>query len=245
LRREERLERIAGILGRQSLLTVQDICELFGVSRDTARRDLVLLEEQGRITRTRGGAVSNTVRTFDSRQQDNELTKKKIAGAASEHIKDGDVIFMDTSTTVYYVSDYIADTKVTIVTQSLYIAQHFGHLKHADIFLLGGKLNKDDHFVYGSMVHNMLEHFRADVALLGTCGIYDGETAVRHAEDAMLKRKMMARSDKVLLLADSSKFGVKMPYSVSPLEQIDVLVTDADPVPHLAGPSRPKAIERV
>ncbi|UUZ84271.1 DeoR family transcriptional regulator [Paenibacillus sp. P26] len=54
LKQEERLDRIVEILRTQSLLTVQDICDLFQVSRDTARRDLVLLEEQGRITRTRG-----------------------------------------------------------------------------------------------------------------------------------------------------------------------------------------------
>lgn len=245
MNQEERLNRIVEILDRQSMLTVRDLCAMFGISRDTARRDLVLLEEQGRITRTRGGAVPRAVRAFRSRQQDNESIKKKIARAASAYIKEGDVIFMDTSTTVYHVTEFIGDKKVTIITHSLYIAQHLAHVTQAEIFLLGGKLNKREQFVSGSMVLNMLEHFRADLALLGTCGIYEDEIAVREAEDSLIKRKMIARSNKTLLLADHSKIGLHMPYSVCSLRDIDVLISNTDPKEHWKGSSRPRHIERV
>ncbi|QYR22665.1 DeoR/GlpR family DNA-binding transcription regulator [Paenibacillus sp. sptzw28] len=245
MKQEERLDQIAEILSRQSLLTVQDICELFHVSRDTARRDLVLLEEQGRITRTRGGAVSPKVRSFSSRHLDNELTKKKIARAASSYIQEGDVIFMDSSTTVSYLSEFISDMKLTVITASLHIAQSLARMKHVEVYLPGGKLNKEEHFVQGSMVIKMLELFRADLALLGTCGIHEGEVVVIDAEDCLVKQQMISRSEKVLLLTDHSKVGLKMPFCVSPLKDIDVLITDSDTGENRLGLSRPKHIEWV
>lgn len=245
MKQEERLDRIVEILRTQSLLTVQDICDLFQVSRDTARRDLVLLEEQGRITRTRGGAVSPDVRSFGSRQQANEAAKKAIARAASAYVKDGDVIFMDTSTTVASMAEFIADKEMTVITHSLPIARSLASLKHAEVYMLGGRIHKEDHFVSGSMVLNMLDLFRADLALMGTCGIYEGEIVVMDAEDAQIKQRMIARSEQVLLLTDRSKIGLKMPYRVGSLEEVDVLITDLESEGNDWGGIRPRRIQRV
>jgi len=222
-----RLDVIAQWLQTQPLITVSDICERFGVSRDTARRDLVKLQEQGRITRARGGAAPAAVPDFRQRQDERAESKRGLAAAAASYIRDGATVFLDASTTVSYLAEFVKEKRLTVVTASVPIARSFAELEGTDVYTLGGRMNKRDLYASGSMVIAMLDYFRADVALLGACGVYRGEMTVQDAEDAMIKQKMIARSDEVLLLADRTKLGMRLPFSVGALEDVDVLLTDA------------------
>ncbi|WP_334074402.1 MULTISPECIES: DeoR/GlpR family DNA-binding transcription regulator [Paenibacillus] len=239
---ETRLSLIEDMTKTMALVTVQNICDTFQVSRDTARRDLVKLEQQGRITRTRGGAVSSTIQTYVRRKEDSGDIKRKLAQAASPLPKDGDLLFMDSSTSVALLAEFIGDRALTIVTHSLHISQAFSHLPKVELVLLGGRLHPRDQYVYGSSALDALDQYRADWFFTGACGIEEGEITGVHWEDALIKRKMIARSRNVIMLADHSKWNVDFPYKVGRLEEVDILFTDRE-LPLTAGTaSKPKEI---
>jgi len=240
---ETRLSLIEDMTKTMALVTVQNICDTFQVSRDTARRDLVKLEQQGRITRTRGGAVSSTIQTYVQRKEESGDLKRKLAKAASSLPKDGDLLFMDSSTSVACMAEFIGDRALTIVTHSLHIAQAFSHSPKVELILLGGRLHSRDQYVYGSAALDALEQYRADCFFTGACGIDEGEITGVHLEDALIKQKMIARSRNVVMLADHSKMNVNFPFRIGRLEEVDILFTDRELPMDAADPvSKPKEI---
>ncbi|MDP4097929.1 DeoR/GlpR family DNA-binding transcription regulator [Paenibacillus sp. P96] len=241
----QRLSQIVEMTNTMALVTVQDICDTFQVSRDTARRDLVKLEEQGKITRTRGGAVSATIQTYVQRKEENGVTKRKLAKAAASYVQNGDVLFMDSSTSVAALAEFLIEKSLTVVTHSLHIAQCFGNLPRTEIIIPGGRFNPEEQFVYGTDALAALDRFRANCFFTGACGLDDGEITAANLEDALIKQKMMSRARQVFLLADHTKINVNYPYKVGHLEEIDILFTDREISPRLHVSARPKHIQVV
>ncbi|UJF32140.1 DeoR/GlpR family DNA-binding transcription regulator [Paenibacillus hexagrammi] len=234
---EERLISIINYLKTNKRITVDQICEQYDVSRDTARRDMVKLEEQGRIIRTRGGAIlptlSKDVGNYEQRLQAESSSKLTIGKTAAALILDGDYIMMDASTTVLHAATAMNSKNNVVVTSSIEIAATLARKGDTTVHMLGGVLDNQHHSVYGAKAIEMLNDYHVDKLLIGTCGITEDGLTAPNEEDSYLVRAMMQHADQVIMLADHSKFGKKLFHRVVGFESIDILITDQELSPEM------------
>lgn len=235
---EERLIAIMQYLKQHHRISVQEICDLFGVARDTARRDILKMEEQGLIIRTRGGAIlpalTKEINNYKERLQFESEGKRAIGQYAASLIKDGDYVILDASTTVQYAAEYWSTKNNVIVTNSIDIAGIMTNKEQVTIHLLGGRLNQQHRHVVGSQTLAMLGDYQVDKLFLGVGGITVEGLSNPYEEDGFVKREMMKRAEQVIVLADHTKFGKKSFHRVADLDQIDLVITDKEPEGEIA-----------
>ncbi|MCA0984866.1 DeoR/GlpR family DNA-binding transcription regulator [Halobacillus yeomjeoni] len=227
---EERIIGILQFLKDHRRISVEQICEKFNVSRDTARRDLVKLEDRKAIVRTRGGAIlpssHNQVKNYSHRLKTVSSEKQRIGKEAATMIHDGDRIILDTSTTVQACANHMGAIDCTVITNSIHQAESLSNKEHVNIQLLGGQLEKEHRFLYGTSVIERLKKFNVDKAFIGVVGISDKGLTIAHEEDGMVKRNMMEQASEVIVLADHTKFGTTEFFQFASLDDVDVIITD-------------------
>ncbi|WML50034.1 DeoR/GlpR family DNA-binding transcription regulator [Neobacillus sp. PS3-34] len=230
---EERLIAILDYLKMNNRITVEEICTLFDVSRDTARRDLVRLEEEKSIVRTRGGAIlpsiHDEVKNYSNRLKTVSEEKKIIGKIAASLIYPGDRVILDASTTVQSCAEHIENMDCTIITNSINQAEVLSSKPDVNIQLLGGTLQKEHRFLYGSSVVEKLSEYQVDKAFVGVVGISEKGLTIAHEEDGMVKRKIIQQAKQVIVLADHTKLGNTDFFRYADLQDIDLLITDRTP----------------
>lgn len=235
---EERLDSILKHIHRHKRIRVEEICDRFGVSRDTARRDLVKLEEQKMIVRTHGGAIPSTlmkeVGFYDERARMGTDDKRAIGLAAAQLVRDGDHLFLNASTTAQAAAECIRTANHVVVTNSIDIAGILARHPSMTIQLLGGQLHQRQRFVFGARTMGMIADYLVDKLLLGVGAISAGGISSPYEEEGHLLRTMLRHADQVVALADHTKFGKRQFFKVAPLQEINVLITDRQPDRELA-----------
>ncbi len=230
---EERLALILEHIRMHQRVSVQEICDLFGVSRDTARRDLVKLDEQRAIIRTRGGAIlptlSKQVYGYKERLHRESTSKRQIGRVAASLVKEGDYIILDASTTVQFVAEYLSARDVVAITNAIDIADILSGKDRVTIHLLGGRLDREHRFLYGASTIAKVADYRVDKLFLGVGGISADGLSYPHEEEGYVKREMIRRADQVIVLADQTKFGKRLFHKVSGLDPVDLIITDRQP----------------
>ncbi|RSL32537.1 DeoR/GlpR transcriptional regulator [Salibacterium salarium] len=230
---EERMDAVLQHLKQYQRMSIQEMCTLFGVSRDTARRDVIKLTEQQSVVRTHGGVmlpnVRETLKGYKERLEKAASEKRLIAEKAVEKINEGEAIMLDASTTVQFAAEQINTFPLTVITNSIVNAESINDSIELDIYLLGGRLNTEHRFLYGPSTLAKLDQFYADKAFVGVIGICEDGFYYAHEEDAAVKKRMVDRADKVYVLADHSKFFKKHFYKGMELHGADVIITDALP----------------
>lgn len=230
---DERLLSIIEFLKKNNRISVEQICSLFDVSRDTARRDLVRLEEEKAIVRTRGGAllpsIHDEVKTYTNRLKTVSEEKKRIGKLAASLIYPGDRVILDASTTVQSCAEQIDNIECTIITNSINQAEVLSDKPKINIQLLGGTLQKEHRFLYGSSVVEKLSEYHVDKVCIGVVGISEMGLTIAHEEDGVVKRKMIQQAKQVIVLADHTKIGITDFFRYADLQDIDLLITDQTP----------------
>ncbi|MCM3630554.1 DeoR/GlpR family DNA-binding transcription regulator [Paenibacillus glycanilyticus] len=229
---EERIQSIVDYLKRNQNISMEDICTKYEVSYDTARRDLVRMEADGLIVRVRGGAILPTmtkhINSYKERLAD-AGSKRSIALTAAGLIQNGDYMMLDTGTTTQFIAEFMSTTGNVVVTNSIDIAAILCDKPQTTTHLLGGMLHAWHRYAYGPRTIEMLSDIRVDKLFLGTCGISAEGLFTPTVEEAYLKREMIKRANQVILLADSAKFEKTLFHRVCPFDDIDILITDAEP----------------
>ncbi|MBM7587762.1 DeoR/GlpR family transcriptional regulator of sugar metabolism [Bacillus pakistanensis] len=230
---EERLIAILDFLKKNKRISVEQICTLFDVSKDTARRDLVKLEEEKRIIRTRGGAIlpalHNEIKDYSNRLKTVSEEKKIIGKKAAELMTEGDRIILDASTTVQACAEHLTIEDGTIITNSINQAEVLSNKRGIHIHLLGGQLQKEHRFLFGSAVIEKLSQYYVDKAFIGVVGISENGLTIAHEDDGMVKRKMISRAKQVIVVADHTKIGVTDFYQFADICEVDLFITDKTP----------------
>lgn len=229
---QERLDKIMLMINTIGIVNASEAADKLGVSMETIRRDLELLEGRGKLKRVYGGAISNTSkgteRDYNVREVLNLVEKRSIAIRTAELISDGDTIVLDIGTTTLEVAKHLSEKKeLTCLTNSLVIGMELAKNQTSRVFMLGGQLRSGDFSTSGFMTESGLQNFRVDKAIIGASGITvkNGVTDY-NVEEANVRRKMISIAEQVILTADSSKFGVSTFVQVCQLEQIQIIVTD-------------------
>lgn len=229
---EERIESIFEYILIHKKITIDDICSFYKVSRDTARRDLVKMEEQKTIIRTRGGAIlpSNhkKVHNYHNRLASVSTEKKEIGRLAASLIRENDHIILDASTTVQALGEYIGG-EVTVITNSINSADILSDKEGVKIHLLGGLMHKEHRYLYGDSVIQKLNNYFVDKVFIGIVGISEHGLTITDEEDGAVKKKMIKQAKQVIVLADSSKIGLTEFYQFADLSEVDIFITNKEP----------------
>lgn len=234
---EERGRRIVQLLRESGSVTGVALQEEFGTSPMTVRRDLEALERAGKAKRTHGGAVLPGVGThedsFQKRLEDVVGAKRRLARAAVGLLQSGETVFVDGSTTAYYVARQIfADSvRVTLLTNLAPIMDLFrvNEAPNVELVCMGGSLRKLTlSFVGPHAVRTIKSHF-ANKAVLSVKGITpEGYLTDPDPLEAEVKRAMIEHSAEPILLVDESKFEQRSLNVISHVSELSrVLVADA------------------
>lgn len=232
--RNEREREILKHLSSEGYLTVKQLSKLLYTSESSIRRDLTSLEKQGAITRSYGGAElvknSSQIIPFSTRAYCNVSAKKAMARKASHLIQDGDIIFLDQSSTAFFVAyELVKKSKITVVTNNIEI---IALLSKTDIEVVsaGGILSKSNrNCLIGNDAQRVFAEMHADIlffsakALSGDGIIYDC-----NREEICIRNVMLANSEKKVFLCDSEKFDKLSGYKQCTLKDIDYLITETD-----------------
>lgn len=229
----ERRARIVTALEDQQAVRVPALSDDLGVSEITIRRDLLLLEQEGVLERTYGGAVIRKQTPAEQHWEDaagaQAPQKSDIAKAAADMIEMGDTIFLGSGSTAASIVRHLpAGMKLRIVTHNLAAALE-ARGPHIEFVFLGGLYRPQIGAVEGSWSIDMLAQFNADKTFLGAdcldvaAGLTTPGLAVADLELAMIRRTR----GEVVVLADSSKIGLVGAVVICPLDQIDVVVVDS------------------
>jgi len=229
---EERLLKVLEYLNQNNYMSIHDICEMFNVSRDTARRDIVKLINQGTAIRTHGGVslpvLKNTIKEYRERIEAYSEEKKSIAKKALEFIEEDKHYFFDVSTIVSFLAQEI-NQSIWVLTHSLDNIEILSEKENVEVHSIGGCLNKKNRFFYKADYVNYLDGIRFDTAILGAASITEEGIYYVDEEDALIKQAAAKKSDIVIILAEYEKFKCLSYYRGVNWEQIDIIITDKIP----------------
>jgi DeoR/GlpR family transcriptional regulator of sugar metabolism len=212
---EERRRLILEMLRTQHSVSVTGLEEQFAISPMTARRDLATLARNGQARRTHGGAVLPDLAahedSFHHRLELEVDEKKRIAHAVLATIEPGETLFIDSSTTAWYLAQAITASSIalTVLTNSLPVITLVGNADapNLDLVALGGSFRSLTHSFVGPDVVRALRGYRADRLVFAVKGITpDGHLTDAEPLEAEVKRGMIAHAKTVVLLATASKF---------------------------------------
>jgi len=236
---EERQHAIATLVTERGRLAVTAVAEEFGVTTETVRRDLSILERAGMVRRVHGGAVPAGALTLvetglGERHGTRTEAKRAIAAAAISLLPaaDGSVLLDGGSTTAALADVLPTDRRLYVATNSVPIAARLSASPAVTLHVLGGRVRGITQTAVGDATVRALRDLRLDVVFLGTNGISAGHGFSTPDEaEAATKRAMVRAAQRVIVLADSSKLGREHLVRFAAVEDVDVLVTDngADP----------------
>lgn len=243
---ETRLHRIRALLATLGHVSTERIIKELGVSRETARRDIIELDALGAARRVHGGLMALDAQPeppLTVRNEARAREKRAIARAAAGLLQPGQTLFIDAgSTTTRLAEELRTLSGLTIITNSLNAALALsaaeeGEALNNSIILLGGAMMAGAQETRGEVTVNEIYRYRADIAMLSPTGIDNKNGASSfHAYEAAIAHAMVRQAGQTVLLADSSKLGVSSRTQYASVKQITALVTDsaATPLPAFA-----------
>jgi len=212
-----------------------ELCGELEVSSVTIRKDLQFLEDSGLAYRTHGGATGQnpyqTDRPVFEKEKIHEREKQLIARAASKLITSNDSIIIGSGTTTQFLAREMRPLgDITVVTSALNVTLELLKHPNVEVIQLGGSVRKSSTSVIGTYAQSVLGNFFCSKLFLGVDGIdMDYGISTTSAQEAILNQKMIAASQQVIVLADSSKFGRKSFGKIADFSRIDVVISNDVP----------------
>lgn len=228
---EERLVAILNLLSQKKRVTVQELSKQFQVSEVTIRRDLNRLANDGYVTRTYGGAMledaSEKDLSFEHKKREMPEIKELIARRAAIMVKEGDTIALDASTITYRMVEYLKGKRITIITNSLDIAEQVASHPEMTLILCGGILRHDTRALMGPVAERQWREYRADLAFIGCNAVHpDFGLMTTNAVDTYSKRAIREISKEAYMVAETVKFGRTSLHRIFSFSEIDGIITD-------------------
>ena len=228
----ERHEYILDILRKQSSVSVISFANQLNVSEVTIRKDLSYLESLNLLYRAHGFAILINPyindKHINKKEKINTEKKRAIGQYAASLITDNDSIIIASGTTVLSLArDIKTTTHLTVVTAAVNVATVLSKDKNIDVVQLGGILRNSSVSVVGPFAEKMMQDFSCSKLFIGVDGFDTsfGLTTTNLME-ANLNRIMMKAAQKIIVLADSSKFGLRGFSKICDISEIDQIITD-------------------
>ena len=231
-----RQERIVELVREQERVTVEALASALGVSRETVRRDLGELAEQGRVRKVHRGAVlpdAHREGAFAARLTQALPEKRAAAQAAAALFQGGETLFIDTgSITLLLAEEFASRPGLIVITNGPAIAHTLAQ-GGIQVFLLGGEYRADTGETVGALTAAQIRGFFAGHAVIAAGGVSEAGVMDFQLEEAEVARAMIAQAAEVTVIADSSKLGRRGLFKVCALHDLDRLVVDRAPSPEL------------
>jgi DeoR/GlpR family transcriptional regulator of sugar metabolism len=230
----QRRQQILEDIRRNGVGLIVNLSQKYGVSEMTIRRDLTTLEKEGYVKRTHGGAIPSNASDVEPRY----VLKQKVcasqkaciaAYAAQNFVKDGEVIILEGGTTVTCMVNYLAGIQdLTVVTNGLQTSNELQSLlPHTTVICTGGILREISSTFVGPVAERFFKEFHANKMFLSTTGLtLDAGLSDPNMLEIQVQKAMIAAAEEVVLLIDSSKFGVKSLMTVMGIDEVKTLITD-------------------
>ncbi len=224
----ERQLRIRQMFESRDFLDLETLCRQLNASESSVRRDLGILEDQNVLKRVYGGAIPipaagnyavETVKLTDE--------KNHIARLTAELIADGQTVILDGGTTATAVAKELASKSIHVITNSLPIAEVLESFRNVELTLTGGYLDPRIRVMLGPFCEQNLSAIRADVVIMGIGGITESGFSNNNTLVVGSEKKMIEVADRLIVVADHTKFGRGAMFPVAPLNAADAVVSDA------------------
>lgn len=232
---KKRRQRICELLLDEGYLDVAEISAQLNVNAVTIRRDLERLEGQGALRRVHGGAYAQATQMgvemgFNLRKNFYVDAKRLIAQKAAEMLNDGDTIYLDSGTTALMVAEELVKRRasVAVVTHSLAVIEVLQEAQGIELHVVGGRYLAHARSMVGPIAEQTLRAFRLSKMILGISGVDYKNRALTMSpmEEVSIKRIAISQSERVILVADHTKFGKPSLISLIPLGDVHCVVTD-------------------
>src|SRR3974390_78796 len=221
----ERQLRIRQMFESRDFLDVETLCRELRASEASVRRDLAQLENKHLFKRVDGGPIPiptagdyavETIRAGDE--------KHRIARMAASLIEEGQTVILDGGTTVAAVATELASKSIHVITNSLPIPAVLGSFRNIGLTMTGGYLDPRIRVMLGPFCEQMLNAIRADAVIMGIGSVTESGFSNNNTLVVGSEKKMIEVADRMIVVADHTKFGRGAMFAVAPLEAADVVV---------------------
>jgi len=245
----ERQDQIIQFLQRSQRISIEEICHRFTISEATARRDLETLGAEGKIRRVHGGAIALSQTPPESpilqRQDEQPIEKQRIGQAAAAIVQDGETVFLGSGTTVLEVARALRTRQnLTVITNSLPVVNVFAGAEGITVICLGGMLRPSELSFIGHITEQALAEVHADKVFIGVRGIsLDFGLTAEYLPETMTDRAILHAGREVIVVVDHTKFGRTATVLLSPLDQVQTIVTDRPAADELCSALKERQIQ--
>ena len=225
-------KKVLEILETQQYASVDELSTVLGVSTSTIRRTLESLQQKSLVTRTHGGVKINSDNNFSPsftfRIHQNSFEKKKIALSAIKLIKNGDIIFLDGSTSAFYIAEYLKEFEnIRVITNgidTLSLLAKYNIIAYST----GGQVSTENPSVLvGRYAEDMICNFHADIAFFSAQAMdNNGEIYDCFEDEIFIRRAMIKNAKTKVFLCDNTKVGKTSPYHLGSLKDIDYVASN-------------------
>ncbi len=231
---EERYEKIIELLEKKGRVTVKELSQSFNVTEDCIRKDLRELENRGNLKRVYGGAMiqrnHSDIKPLDERKNINIDTKRSAALRAVDLIEEGDIIFLDVSTTNLEMAKILnkTDIKITVVSNMLEIILELRKNPTIRTISIGGEFNKEVGAIVGAAANRYISEFTFDKAFIGVCGVNmdTGNISTLDLEDGNTKKTIIKCSNKSYIVMENEKFNYDEFFKFASITDISSIITE-------------------
>jgi DeoR family transcriptional regulator, ulaG and ulaABCDEF operon transcriptional repressor len=249
----ERWQKILTLVRERRVIRVTELMRALSASSATLRRDLFKLEEMGQLKRVHGGAEAIeaaqqshlSTRSFGVSQTLNAERKRALARAAASMCVDGESIIINAGSTTWFMAEFLRQRRMQILTNSVPISHELISTSENRIVLPGGEVYREQGIILSPFDEDAIQHFTAakmfmSCYAISQMGIIEGDPLIARAE-----AKLLTRAEKLIVLADSSKFEQRGSMAVCQLSRVSTLITDSGAPPAVLDMIRAAGVEVV
>ncbi len=251
---KQRHQLILDILNTYQFASVRTLSSELSTSEATIRRDINKLSSSNQLKKIRGGAESLDETTtkkprqisgssFADDKEKHTKQKRAIAEKAVSICSDNESIIINGGTSTFMMGEFLVQRKINILTNSFELAQYISEHGDNQITLPGGEIYRKQGIVLSAFENDTIQYYHSSKMFMGTPGL--NMMGVTESDPLLIRaeQKLRKQAEKLIVLADSSKIGNQGNFIFCPLEDIDVLITDADADPALLDDIRAHGVE--
>lgn len=228
-KKDERQFKIRQLLQERPKIKISDLADYFQTSSETIRKDIIELEDSKIIKKEHGYALlleEPDEMPISLRNQEYIDEKRQIMKKACAFIKEGMVVYLDAGSTCQAGIPFLQSIQnITIVTNSIFVAYKCARLD-MHVILIGGNISNNAYRSYGSLASETIDYIHIDVAILGTKGIKDNDGFTTYENEYGLKRHIIQQSEKIIVVADQSKFNTQPEYTYCKFKEVDIFISN-------------------
>ncbi len=233
----ERRNNILDLLQINRTITVQNLCDTLAASEATIRRDLAILESEGKLERTHGGAILSSSMKLDfeesfyQKETQYPAQKRAIAKKAFELLNENDSIVLDAGTTTRELARLIGQSRmhITVITNSTMLSGEISNNPNVELIVLGGKVRLNVLASVGNITIETLKRFNVSKAFVAVNGLSsDAGLTTPDIDEADVKRAMLSSAVERFVLTDHTKFNRVAMCRIAPISMVDTIITDRE-----------------